>query len=107
MDFSSCAKQREIGVQRRLSNPFLLQTIQDWAPTSPVATTKDEAQPSSGNLRTLHSDPPPLLQSGLSGPEILKCKNLDNEDLIPVLRKEVKLSLRTSKLLLKRSSFSL
>lgn len=101
MDFSSSAKQR------RLSNPFVLQTILDWAPSSPVAMTKDEAQPSSGNLRTLHSDPHPLLNTGLSGQEILKCKDLDNEDLIPVLRKEVKLTLRTSKLLLKRSHCSM
>ena len=101
MDFRSSAKQR------RLSNPFVLQTIHDWAPSSPAATTKDEDQPSSGNLRALHSDPLPLLKSGLSGEEILKCKDLDNEDLIPVLRKEVKLTLRTSKLLQKRSRCSL
>lgn len=105
MDVSSAATNAK---QRRLPNPFVLKVIQDWGPSSPVALTKDEAQPSAGSLRTLHSDTaclqtlkPPAV--GVCGQDILKCKSLNNEDLIPALHQEVKLTIGSSKLLQKRS----
>lgn len=105
MDVSSAATSEK---QRRLPNPFVLKVIQDWGPTSPVANTKDEAQPSAGCLRTLHSHcacsqtlKPPA--GGVCGQDILKCKSLNNEDLIPALHQEVTLTIGSSKLLQKRS----
>lgn len=94
--------------QRRLPNPFVLKVIQDWGPTSPVALTKDEEQPATGNLKTLHCDldrflKPCVPAPGVTGQDILKCKSLNNEDLAPVLRQEVKLTIGSSKLLAKRS----
>lgn len=96
--------------QRRLPNPFVLKVIHDWGPSSPVAVTKDDTQPSAGNLKTLHSDfervltlKPTAPAAGISGADILKCKSLDNEGLAPVLRQEVKLTIGSSKLLAKRS----
>lgn len=107
MDVSSTTATAK---QRRLPNPFLLKVIQDWGPSSPVAHTKDEAQPSTGSLRTLHSDLPAMLTlkpgntaGGVSSQDILKCKSMNNEDLIPALHQEVKLTIGSSKLLQKRS----
>jgi len=40
---------------------------------------------------------------GVSSQDILKCKSMNNEDLIPALHQEVKLTIGSSKLLQKRS----
>jgi len=96
--------------QRRLPNPFVLKVIHDWGPSSPVALVKDDIQPATGDLKTLHSDfdrfltlKPCVPAAGITGQDILKCKSLNNEDLAPVLRQEVKLTIGSSKLLAKRS----
>lgn len=99
--------------QRRLPNPFVLKVIQELGPPSPVALTKDSTQPATGSLRTLRDDMQRLSiqtcapASGINSQDILKCKSLNNEDLVPVLRQEVKLTIGTSKLLQKRARRSL
>lgn len=91
--------------QRRMPNPFVVKVIQEWGPPSPVAVIADATQPATGNFKSLRADRQ-LLQpehSGISSQDILKCKSLNNEDLVPVLRQEVTLTIGSSKLLQKRA----
>ena len=85
----------------RQRHPNLLRVLQECAPNSPVCRARDKDQPAQGYLTPRSAES--FLSNSAQAVEILQCKALCNEKLMPSLRQEVTLSMGDSLLLRKRS----